>query len=169
MIRQLITDFFSELRPMSEIPTLFLQNHNIFKDLIPPELEIVKKYLKFTEVDMGQSVFKQGTAAESMCLVLSGELEVMKATKDGKQVKIATIGDGQSVGEMALIDGMVRSASVKASMLTTVVVLKRKDFDDIMQQYPRIAAKILKGIARHISINLRKTSDQLMNLMMPVT
>lgn len=154
---------------MEEIPTLFLQNHNIFKDLIPQELEIIKKYLKMTEADMGQVIFKQGSAAESMCLVLSGELEILKATNDGKQVKIATIGDGQSVGEMALIDGMVRSASVMASLMTTIVVLKRKDFDEILERYPRIAAKILKGIARHISINLRKTSDQLMNLMMPVT
>lgn len=154
---------------MNEIPTLFLQTHNIFKDLIPQELDIVKKYLKLTEVDIGQSIFNQGSAAESMCLVLSGELEVLKATKDGKQVKIATIGDGQSVGEMALVDGLVRSASVKAAMMSTVVVLKRKDFEDIMQHYPRIAAKILRGIARHISINLRKTSDQLMSMMMPLT
>ena len=154
---------------MEEIPTLFLQNHNIFKDLIPQELEIIKKYLKMTDADMGQVIFKQGSAAESMCLVLSGELEVLKATNDGKQVKIATIGDGQSVGEMALVDGMVRSASVMASLMTTIVVLKRNDFDEILEKYPRIAAKILKGIARHISINLRKTSDQLMNLMMPVT
>lgn len=154
---------------MSEIPTLFLQNHNIFKDMIPAELDIIKKFLKMNEADMGQVIFKQGSAAESMCLVLSGELEVLKATKDGKQVKIATIGDGQSVGEMALVDGMVRSATVRAAMMTTIVILKRSDFDEIMQHYPRIGAKIMKGIARHISINLRKTSDMLMNLMMPVT
>jgi CRP/FNR family cyclic AMP-dependent transcriptional regulator len=154
---------------MDEIPTLFLKNHNIFKDLIPQELDIVKKFLKMTEADMGQVIFKQGSSAESMCLVLSGELEVMKAAKDGSLVKIATIGDGQSVGEMALVDGLVRSATVRASMLTTIVVLKRSEFDEIMQQYPRIAAKLMKGIARHISINLRKTSDQLMSLMMPMT
>jgi CRP/FNR family cyclic AMP-dependent transcriptional regulator len=154
---------------MDEIPTLFLKNHNIFKDLIPQELDIVKKFLKMTEADMGQVIFKQGRSAESMCLVLSGELEVMKAAKDGSLVKIATIGDGQSVGEMALVDGLVRSATVRASMLTTIVVLKRSEFDEIMQQYPRIAAKLMKGIARHISINLRKTSDQLMSLMMPMT
>jgi CRP/FNR family cyclic AMP-dependent transcriptional regulator len=154
---------------MDEIPTLFLQNHNIFKDLIPQELDIIKKFMKMTEADMGQVIFKQGSSAESMCLVLSGELEVMKTAKDGTLVKIATIGDGQSVGEMALVDGMVRSATVRAAMLTTIVVLKRSEFDEIMQHYPRIAAKLMKGIARHISINLRKTSDQLISLMMPMT
>jgi CRP-like cAMP-binding protein len=159
----------AEPTSMSEIPTLFLQNHNIFKDLIPLELDIVKKFLKMNEADIGQVIFKQGSSAESMCLVLSGELEVMKTAKDGSLVKIATIGDGQSVGEMSLVDGMVRSATVRASMLTTIVVLKRSEFDEIMQHYPRIAAKLMKGIARHISINLRKTSDQLMSLMMPMT
>jgi CRP-like cAMP-binding protein len=121
-----------------------------------------------TEVDMGKVIFKQGSVAESMCLVLSGELEVLKAAKDGKQVKIATIGDGQSVGEMALVDDMVRSATVRSSMLSTIVILKRDDFDNILQHYPRIAAKLMKGIARHISINLRKTSDQLMQMIMPL-
>ncbi len=154
---------------MEEIPTLFLQNHNIFKDLIPQELEIVKKYLHMTEADIGQVIFKQGSAAESMCLVLSGELEVLKSSSDDKLVRIAVIGDGQSVGEMALVDGMVRSATVKAAMLSTVVVLKRSDFEEILQQYPRIAAKLMKGIARHISINLRKTSEQLMRVLMPFT
>lgn len=153
---------------VSEIPTLFLQSHNIFKDMIPAELEVMKKYLKMTEVDMGKVIFKQGSTAESMCLVLSGELEVFKAAKDGKQVKIATIVDGQSVGEMALVDGMVRSATVRSSMLSTIIVLKRDDFDDILQHYPRIAAKLMKGIARHISINLRKTSEQLMQMIMPL-
>ena len=154
---------------MSEIPTLFLQNHNIFKDLIPQELDIIKKFMQMTEADMGQVIFKQGSAAESMCLVLSGELEVTKSAADGHQVKIATVGDGQSVGEMALVDGMVRSATVTASLLTTIIILKRSDFDEILKQYPRIAAKLMKGIARHISINLRKTSDQLMSLMTSVT
>jgi hypothetical protein len=51
---------------MDEIPTLFLQNHNIFKDLIPQELDIIKKFMKMTEADMGQVIFKQGSSAESM-------------------------------------------------------------------------------------------------------
>lgn len=136
--------------------------------MIPAELEVMKKYLKITEVDMGKVIFTQGSPAESMCLVLSGELDVLKTTKDGKQVKIATIVDGQSVGEMALVDGMVRSATVKSSMLSTIVVLKRDDFEDILQRYPRIAAKLMQGIARHISINLRKTSEQLMQMIMPL-
>ncbi len=136
--------------------------------MIPAELEVIKKYLKMTEVDMGKVIFKQGSPAESMCLVLSGELEILKAAKDGKQVKIATIGDGQSVGEMALVDGMVRSATVRSAMLSVVVILKRDDFDDILQHYPRIAAKLMKGIARHISVNLRKTSEQLMQMIMPL-
>lgn len=151
-----------------DIPILFLQNHIIFRDLIAQELELVAKYLVMMELDMEQVIFKEGTAAESMCLVLSGELEVFKKGTDGKAIKIATLAEGQSVGEMAIVDGMVRSATVRASMFSTVVVLKRGSFEEIMKQYPRIGAKLLKGIARHISINLRKTSNELTALMMPV-
>lgn len=154
---------------MSEIPALFLQNHPLFKDLLGPELEIVQKILHLKELDMDEILFTEGAPANSMGLVLQGSLDVIKRTKSGENVLIATLGDGQSVGEMAVVDGMVRSATVKATMYTQVVLLHREHFETLLEKYPRVGEKMLRGIARVISLNLRKTSERLTALMMPIT
>jgi CRP-like cAMP-binding protein len=146
----------------------FLKGHILFEELIQEELDVVARRLTVQEVDTGQELFKEGDNADFFCLVAQGSLEVIKKGKDGRMVTIATLGDGDSVGEMAVVDGMVRSATVKAAFYSIVIVLQRKDFEKILESYPRIGAKLLKGIARHISVNLRRTSSELTNLMLPI-
>jgi len=146
----------------------FLKGHALFQDLIPQELDIVSSRLSVREVEAGKLLFCEGDNADFLCLVAQGELDVLKRAANAQEVVIATLSDGDSVGEMALIDGMVRSATVKASMYSMVIVLKRDDFEQIVQSYPRIGTKILKGIARNISLNLRRTSSALSKLMLPI-
>jgi CRP-like cAMP-binding protein len=146
----------------------FLKGHILFEELIAEELDIVARRLSVQELATGQLLFKEGDNAEFFCLVAQGSLEVIKKGKDGRTAIIATLGDGDSVGEMAVVDGMVRSATVRAAAYSIVIVLQRKDFEKILEGYPRIGAKLLKGIARHISVNLRRTSSELTNLMMPI-
>ena len=146
----------------------FLKGHILFEELIPQELDIVARRLSVQEVDTGQMLFREGDNAEFFCLVAQGSLDVIKKGKDGRPLVIATLGDGDSVGEMSMVDGMVRSATVQATFYSIVIVLQRKDFEKILKEYPRIGAKLLKGIARHISVNLRRTSSELTNLMMPI-
>ncbi len=146
----------------------FLKSHLLFEDLIPEELEVVAGRLSVRDIEAGEVLFREGDNADFLCLVVQGSLAVIKKGRDGRTVVIATLGDGDSVGEMALVDGMVRSATVEAGLFTIVIVLKRKDFEDLLKGYPRIGTKLLKGIARRISINLRRTSAELTNLMMPL-
>ena len=62
---------------------------------------------------------------------------------------------------MALIDMLTRSATVKASELTALVKLSKKDFETILNDYPRIGIEILRGIAVLLSLKLRRTSENL--------
>jgi len=80
-------------------------------------------------------------------------------------VVISTIEEGGSLGEMSLIDGLTRSATTKASKPSTILILRRDDFNNLIKKYPVVGVKILKGIARLLSLNLRKTSGQMTSLM----
>lgn len=146
----------------------FLKSHLLFEDLIPEELEVVAGRLSVRDIEAGEVLFQEGDNADFLCLVVQGSLDVIKKRKDGRTVVIAALGDGDSVGEMALVDGMVRSATVRAQVFTIAIVLRRQDFEDLLKGYPRIGTKLLKGIARRISINLRRTSAELTKLMMPL-
>jgi CRP-like cAMP-binding protein len=82
---------------------------------------------------------------------------------------LSTLAKGRSIGEMSLIDNITRSATIKARNHTKMVKLSRKGFDSILDSFPRIGNKILKGIARLLSLNLRKTSSRLADYMLPMT
>jgi CRP/FNR family transcriptional regulator, cyclic AMP receptor protein len=144
----------------------FLLNFPFFSRLAEEELSIVSEHIQFIEIEKDELLFKEGDEGDAVYFVLEGELDVMKGSVSGKkvgidQVVIATLSKGCSVGEMSMIDKIPRSATVRAREKSTLVTLKRKGFDLIIEEYPRIGTKILIGLARLLSKNLRKTSGRL--------
>ena len=83
----------------------------------------------------GQVLFKSGDASDGMYIIRKGELRVY-LEQDGKEVVLATIGDGGMIGEMALFDRQPRSASVKATKETEVTHITVGDFEKLMKQIP---------------------------------
>lgn len=132
----------------------------IFQSLDTTDIEILSQYLSPKELSMGGLVCKEGQHASFLCFVTSGKLEVIK-NLDGKEVSIATITEGGTLGEMALIDGMTRSATVRALALTNILILRRDDFNTLLDKHSEVGIKILKGIARGMSFNLRQASAQI--------
>lgn len=141
---------------ISEIP--------IFNELDADDTEILMQYLFPKELPIGGLVCKEGQHGSFLSFVASGKLEIIK-TLDGKEVTISTIEEGDTLGEMALIDGLTRSATVKACQASTILILRRDDFNNLLNQHPSVGIKILKGIARLMSLNLRKASAQITTYM----
>lgn len=132
----------------------------IFKELNAEDSGVLSQYLYPKELSIGGLVCKEGQHGSFLSFVLSGELEVIK-TLDGHEVSIATLNEGDTLGEMALIDGLTRSATVRARKTSTILLLRRDDFNTLLEQNPEVGIKILKGIARLMSLNLRKASAQI--------
>lgn len=147
---------------------LLLNDIPIFNRLRIDELKVVSKHMQPFSFEAGQVVFKEGEHANAVCFVIKGQLDVFKEKQPGKPLKIATLRSGQSIGEMAIIDGLTRSATVKAVTGTQVMVLKRSDFSQLLESHPKIGQTILMGIARLLSLNLRKTSDEVTSLMLGI-
>jgi len=122
------------------------------------------QYLFPKELAIGDIVCKEGQHGNFLSFVANGELKVIK-NMEGKDVVISTIEEGGSLGEMSLIDGLTRSATTKASKPSTILILRRDDFNNLIKKYPVVGVKILKGIARLLSLNLRKTSGRMTSLM----
>ena len=147
----------------------FLIEIQIFDSLTSDELRIVAKYMNFMDFQPREIVFREGEKGDYVCFVAEGSLNVLKKNENGRQVIIASLNKGRSIGEMSVIDDFPRSATVKARNDTTLVILTRKGFDQILKVHPNIGVKILKGISRLLSMNLRKTSSQLADYMLPLS
>ncbi|WP_027357792.1 cyclic nucleotide-binding domain-containing protein [Desulforegula conservatrix] len=140
----------------------------LFQELTPKELEIISKYMTFFEINEGEALFREGDTGDFMCFVVKGSVDILKESASGRTVVIANLGRGRSIGEMAIIDKTPRSATVKAKTFTTLLVLSRKGFDTIVEKHPGIGIKILKGLARLLSLNMRATSSKLADYMNPI-
>ena len=144
---------------MEESLTLLVADIPLFADLDYEETNTIEKLLDLRSIKGGSLIYAQGEHADSMCCVISGELEVVKKLKEGGEKVLTILTKGDSVGEMALIDGLTRSADIRARNAGRILILKRDDFNKLIQQHPQISIKILKQIARRLSMNLRKTSE----------
>jgi CRP-like cAMP-binding protein len=105
----------------------------------------------------GEWVLRQGEPGESLHLVASGRFAVEQELPDGSRRRVATVGPGDIFGELALIDGEPRSASVRALRRGSTRVLTRADFLAVVREHPDVALAImgrLTHMVRHLTAQL---------------
>ncbi len=137
----------------------------MFAGLDADELSIIEQRIKFVEIEQDEALFKEGDQGEYVCFVVDGRLDVTKKTITGENFVLNTLARGQSVGEMSIIDNRPRSATVKAKTKATLFTLGGNDFEAIMQEYPVIGMKVIKGLSLLLSKKLRQTSSRLVSYM----
>jgi len=136
-----------------------------FSSFSEDEMATVLTFTNLIEVEKDKTVFEEGEPGDYVCFVLDGRLDVYKKTWEGEGFIINTLSRGQSFGEISIIENIPRSATLKASEKTTYVTLTRKDFDSILEEYPKIGCKILKGLCGSLIKKLRTTSSRLIDYM----
>jgi len=136
----------------------------LFDALNAAEVSEVEQLMIYRDLQRGSVIYKQGSCGKSVCFVVEGELSVIHRN-EGEDVQIATIRRGEAVGELAIIDGLTRSADVVAATDTSVLILKQVDFDRLVEEKPAIGVKMLKSLARAMSMTLRERSETLARLM----
>ena len=119
-------------------------------------------------LDEGDKIFEEGEVGNCICFVADGVLDVIKTSQTGINVVIAALAKGNTIGEMAVIDDFPRSATVKARTESTLIIFTREEFEFLVDRNPELGIKLLKGIARSLSVHLRRTSDKLSDLMLPL-
>lgn len=145
-----------------------LARMRLFDGMSEEDLQQVEKLVFVNRFNGGDVVCREGDNSDFMCFVVRGKLEISKHGAEGKEVVIAHLRAGDSLGEMALVDHEPRSASVQAVEDSTVIVLTRKGFEHLRKRSPGAANVVLENIARLLSSNLRRTSAQLAQYMLPL-
>jgi CRP/FNR family cyclic AMP-dependent transcriptional regulator len=149
-----------------KLPIKFLvSGMPLFDSLDSVEVEEIEKRVVQKNLEQGTVIYKQGTKGLSVCFVVEGELSVIKRGDDG-DATISSVEKGQSVGEMAIIDGLTRSADVVAATDATVLILKRVDFESLVAEQPEIAVKVLVSLAKVLSKRIRDRSIDVARMML---
>ena len=137
-----------------------LKNVSIFNGLSGDELGYISKKMVPKSYDVGQVIILEESEGDDCFFVTEGSVKITRLSKDGREVILAILNDGEFFGEMALLDGDLRSANVIALEKTDALTLKRKDFIDSLKKYPQIAIQLLKEMAHR----LRESDRQITSL-----
>lgn len=139
----------------------FLIHLPVFSSFSLDNLSILAKHMSFVHLQRGEYLFMEGDQGSFLGFVVSGVLEVQKNTTAGTRVTLARLTKGSSIGEMAIIDQSVRSATVVAKQASTLVTLTEKGFNLLAERQPALGIQVIKKIARLLSLNMRRTSSKL--------
>lgn len=97
------------------------------------------------EVEAGTELTTEGTPGREFFLLLQGEVECT-----ARGVTLAVLGAGDFFGELSLLDGGERNATIKTTAPTRVLVLTRSEFHSLLLASPSISIKLLSSVARRL-------------------
>lgn len=128
----------------------------LFRHLTYQELVRVMNIVDVRNFASSEKVLSEGDEGDEMFIVLTGSVRVHSG-----DANIATLGPGQHFGEMALVDKVPRSATVTSEEASKVMVMRRRDFFDIVRKDHDVAVKLLWAFLGVLSDRLRRTSREL--------
>lgn len=131
-----------------------LQDIPIFSQLSKKEYAAVRKLMSEVVLDEGRLLTKQGTPGREFMVIVDGTARV---EIDG--VIVAHLGPGEMIGELSIISGAPRTASVIATSQCTIEVLNRREFMALLDQSPALSRKILIGAVKRLQENQPRKTD----------
>ncbi|HUX14403.1 MAG TPA: cyclic nucleotide-binding domain-containing protein [Spirochaetia bacterium] len=137
-----------------------LQSVPLFADLSAHHVQALAKSCTERNFAKGEEIVRQGNPGVGLFIITRGKVKIVKRLDSGNQIELATHGPGEVVGEMAVLDGAPRTASVVAEEDTTCLVLASWAFRSFMESHPEVALQILPIVVRRF----RETNEALLNL-----
>ncbi len=142
---------------------LFAHLHRLFGPFDPSEgsvPEALADAIEFLTLPSGEDLFRQGDEADDAYIVMSGLLRVAVDQPDGSEQVINAVRSGETVGEMALLSGAPRSATVYAVRDSILARIPRQEFDRLVDIYPgamkSLTRIIIARLERHSSVAARR-------------
>ena len=134
-----------------------LREIGLFGALSDEVLRHLASTLKQFTLVPGDTIFREGEPAHEMFVLLDGEVEVVKKSRQGRDYRIALLGPTDCFGEMSVIDMQPRSASVRALAPSRILRISSEDMDALYRFDLKSYALITLNIARDLSRRLRVT------------
>lgn len=124
---------------------------DLFSNLDKKELQALGSSCQERKYSAGTTLFSQGDTGVGLYILTGGKVRIIQATNpDRAEEEIATVGTGDVLGEMALLDDLPRSATAIAVEDVTALLLPIWEFRSTLQSHPTIALKLLSVLSRRL-------------------
>lgn len=146
-----------------EVIIEFLKKVELFKDLDTGERRLLTENIKVETFKPDQFLFKENAPRKYLFLIYNGEVELFKKTSLGEEKRLAFFGKYDFLGEGALLEDYPHSASARAVIKSSVLIISTDKLPDLFKNQPEMSGKILSGVSKVISRRMRQTSTRVAN------
>lgn len=127
-----------------------LRRQRLLQGLDDPVLSWLGRCTRFREFQKRDPIIRKGDKADSLLMVLSGRLQVVVPSDDGREVGLNFIDAGDYTGELGILDGKPRSASIIATMPSVVAFIPRAEALRLITQHPMIAERVMTRLCQMV-------------------
>jgi CRP/FNR family transcriptional regulator, cyclic AMP receptor protein len=142
-----------------------LKDSSLFKGFTDTGLQILWGICTQRTFPKGTPLFVENQPAESLFIVGSGKVALTTQLSNGSEVSLGDMGQGDVLGELALLQQSKRLCTATAATEVEVVELKQADFHKLMGQKPQACAKLLMNLATGFGQKILENRDQFRGLL----
>lgn len=140
--------------------TQLLRRVTLFSGLKEEELEALANVTTKKAFEKHSVILLAEEEGNSLFIIQKGRVKVSILSEDGREIVLTLLGDGEFFGEMSLLDGLPRSATVIALEDTEALMLRREDLIRLIEHTPQIAIKLMA----ELTIRIRRTDQKIESL-----
>jgi CRP-like cAMP-binding protein len=141
----------------SEDTIALLSRVPVFSTLSREDLAHVEQVAMPRQFEAGAVVFREGDEGSTCYIVRTGRARAIREHPDGRSITLAHFGPGDIFGEMAMLDGERRSATVEATEDTEAIAILSTDMHRLLREHPDISVKLIAALGQR----LRTTNERL--------
>jgi CRP/FNR family transcriptional regulator, cyclic AMP receptor protein len=138
----------------------FLRSVPFFSELNPTELEKIVKVGIRKKYKKGSIILLEEETGAALFVIMAGSVKIVRTGDGGREVILSILGENDFFGEMSILDGLARSASVIAITKTELFMIHQRDFLKVLREVPEVAIALLK----ELTMRLRKADAQIKSL-----
>lgn len=131
-------------------PIPALEGVSFFRDLSRPALEAVAARMVFRSLPAGRLLFKAGGPSRGAHILVTGRVEIYRATADGREQILHEETPVQSIAELPLFDGGAYPASARTTEPSELYFLSVDDFQRLYHEHPEIADAVIRNLGRRL-------------------
>ena len=145
---------------MAEVRQI-LSDIPVFSTLNDSQLDVFSRVATKQLYSAGQDILLENDSTDhSFFVIIDGQVKVFTTSLEGKEATLANLGNGDFFGEMSLLDGEMRSASVRALKPSELLVIRRPDFLAELKKHPELGISLLVEMSRR----MRRADEQVTSL-----
>ncbi|MFZ5733878.1 MAG: Crp/Fnr family transcriptional regulator [Pseudomonadota bacterium] len=139
-----------------------LHDHPIFRGIDEAAIAQLFKYAKVLAFRRGAAIFSRGDSGDRLYAVRRGSVRISISSPDGRGATFNLIGSNDIFGEIALLDGQMRTANAIAHTDCELLAIERRDFLPFLERQPKLALNFIQLLCER----LRRTSEQVEHIML---